>query len=784
LTLALGIGANTAVFSVVRGVILRPLPYGNGERVTLVWGSNPERGWLRFGASLQDFEDWREESRTLENMAAYWVGRGNLSGGDRPERVAYAMVSPSMFSALGTSPIIGRALRTDENLPGNDGVVVVSYEFWQRALGGRGDVVGQTVFLDSRPLEVVGVMPSGFRFPSANVDLWKTFGRPADEMGGRGARWVGVVAELAPGRTLSEASAEMEAIAQRLASAYPKTNSDWRVFLEPLRASIVSDVKPILLLIWASIGLVLLIACVNVANLLLARSTRRERELAIRAAIGAGRGRLVRQLLTESLAISTVGGALGLALAALIIPVFVRAAPSGIPRIDELGIDPAVLGYSVALIVVTGLLFGALPAYRASERAPAEALKEGARGSVGAGRNRVRSTLVIAELALALVVLAGAGLMVRSFARLLTVDPGFESERRLTLRVAPSMKALPERDQAVAFYDELIERMEGLPGASAVAAINVLPVSGSWWFSSFWMEGQTFEPDDQPVASVRVVSGDYFRAIGIPVLQGRTFSPSDDANNQYAIVIDRSAAQRYWPNEDPIGRRISFNRQPDPQARWYTIVGVVGQVRHNALDIAPTPMAYMTLPQAEFGHFQDWGMSLVVHTEREPEALAGEARSAIAQLAPQLPVFSIRSLQEVVASNVADRRFTMVLLGSFAVVALLLAGIGVYGVLSYMVAERTREIGMRMALGADRRQVLGWILARGMLIAGVGLGVGLALALATTRLMSGLLFEIGGTDPITFAGITLVLATVALGACAVPALKATRVDPMVALRED
>ena len=785
-TLAVGIGANVAVFSVVRGVLLRPLPYGNGDRVTLLWGSNPERGWLRFGASLQDFEDWRAQSRTFEHVAAYWSGQANLTGGDRPERVSYSMVSPSIFSVLGTAPELGRVLSPEENLPGNDDGIVVSFEFWQRVLGGRPDVLGVSVSLDGRPLEVVGVMPRGFRFPSPDVELWKPFGGRPDEFGGRGARWVGVVGALAPGRTLAEADAEMEAIAQRLEAAYPSSNTSWRVFLEPFRQGLVRNVRPALVIAWGAVGLVLLITCANVANLLLARSTRRERELALRAAIGAGRPRLIRQLLTEGLLLSALGAALGLALAAVGLIGLSRLAPAGMPRVSDIGIDAWVLLYSIGLVAVAGILFGVLPAYRATTGSLSESLKEGTRGTEGVRHRRVRGGLMVAELALAVVVLIGAGLMVRSFARLVSVDPGFDYDRQLTMRVAPSMATYQEREQAVAFYDQLIERLTATPGAVSVAAINVLPVSGNWWSASFWKEGTAPLPDEQPVGRVRVISGPYFAAMGIPLVRGRPLQDSDDANAQPVVVIDRLAAEQFWPGEDPIGQRISFSNPSTPRdepARWYTVVGISGAVRHSSMESAPTPMVYMTLPQAQFGHFQDWGMSLVLQTEGDPLGLAQTARSALAELVPELPVYQIRSLERVVANDVAPERFTMTLLGIFGVVALVLSAVGVYGVLSYNVAERTREIGMRMALGADRTRILVWVVSRGMVLAAAGLGLGVVSAIAATRLMSGLLFEISETDPATFAGITILLGVVALAGCAVPALRATRIDPMVALRE-
>lgn len=786
-TLAVGIGANAAIFSVVRGVLLRELPYGNGDRITLVWGSNPERGWLRFGTSLQDFEDWREESESFEHMAAYWSGQANASGVDRPERVHYALVSPSIFQVLGTGPALGRAFTSEENLPGTDNGVIVSHGFWRGTLGGRADVIGRTVQLDGRPLEIVGVMPPGFAFPDPEVDLWKPFGENPDEFGGRGARWVGTIGALARGVSLEEASAELSAIARRLEAAYPRSNTDWGVFLEPLRDGIVSEARPTLLIIWAAVGLILLIAAANVANLLLARATRRERELAVRAAIGAGRARLIRQLMTESVTLAALGGALGLGLAFVGMPFFKRIAPAGIPRLEGVAIDTTVLAYSAGLVLLTSVLFGALPAWRVTEGALLGPLKEGGRGMAGVRHRRARGALIIAELALSVVVLIGAGLTVRSFGRLLNVDPGIEPEGRLTLRVAPSMAAYPERGSAVAFYDRLIERLDALPGVTSVAAINVLPVIGSsWWTASFWVEGQAAAPGQQPVANTRIVAGDYFETLGISLLRGRAFQESDRAGSQRVAVVDRLAARAYWPDDDPIGRRISFSNPADRTERepvWYTVVGIVDAVRHNSLDVAPTPLVYMTLSQARFGHFQDWGMSLVMRADGDPSALAGAARKAVAGVAPELPVYQLRSMGQVVAENMERRRFAMTLLTIFAGVALVLAAVGVYGILSYTVAEQTREIGMRMALGAERSRILAWVVRRGMLTASVGLALGAILALAASRFMSGLLYEVSAADPVTFAAVTLLLGSVSLAACILPATRAMRVDPLIALRE-
>jgi len=783
LTLALGIGANGVIFSVVRSVLYRPMPYANGDRVLTVTSDNVERGWFDFGVSLPDLVDWQTESRTLEHVAGYWAGSGNLTGGDRAERVTYATITPNLFSTLGTRPLLGRIFTREENAEGRDAVVILSWPFWQGVMGGRRDILGHTVFLDQRPLEVVGVMPRGFAFPETSVAFWKPFGFDQREYQRRGTRWLGAVAALTPGRSMADAQAEFDRIAANLASAYPRTNKGWTTSVLPYRATLTADVRPMLLMGWAAVGIVLLIASANVANLFLARAARREQELAVRAALGAARSRLVGQMLGESLVFAALGGALGLALATAGVGGFARIAPADFTLMGGLSVDWVVIAYSAGLVLLTVCLFGVLPAVRASRPDLDATLRQGGRARMAAGSHRLRGGLVVAELALAVVVLVGAGLTIRSFTKLLSVDPGFETAERLTLKVAPSRVAIPERTDAVAFYAEIIAGLEALPGVRGVGAVSILPVpGGTWWTSSLWPEGRHYADGETPVAATRIVAGRYFKTMGIPLLRGRSLRPSDDANAEPVVVVDRMAAERYWPGDDPVGRLVSFERPGGDDVTWYRVVGIAGAVRHEAVEVAPTPTAYMTLAQAEFGHFRDWGMNLVVHATGDPLAIARPARNVIAASAPGLPIYNVQPLANTVSDNLAERGFTLMMLAVFGAVALLLAAVGVYAVLATMVAERTREIGMRMALGADRGDVLRWVLRDGALKAGAGLAIGLVAAMVSSNLMTSLVYEVSGTDPVTYGAIAVVLGSVAFLASIIPAWRATRVDPMEALR--
>ncbi|MGE0351766.1 MAG: ABC transporter permease [Gemmatimonadales bacterium] len=785
LTLAIGIGANTALYSVVRGVFLRPLPYGSADRLMMVWNDNLDRGWRQFGTSLPDFLDWRDQVTSFDQLSAFWTGAGNLTGLDRPERVSYATVSANLFETLGTRPELGRSFRPEEEERGSDGVVVVSHGFWQRALGEDPGAIGRTVELDGRALEVIGVAPAGFGFPTSTVDLWKPLDLGPDRMEQRGARWLAVVGSLAPGRTRNEGAVEMSAVAARLTAAYPATNTGWTISLQPYRAMLTDPVRPAILIAWAAAALILLIAAANVANLLLARATRRQPELAVRAALGAGHGRLVRQLITESLVFSVLGTVLGLLLAWSGLAWLSHLAPDGLPG-GGVRLDGNVLLYCAGLVVLTGAIFGSIPAFRAVRGGIAAAVRGGGRGAVG-GAGRLRDSLVVSQVALAALVLVGAGLTLRSVARLLAVDPGFETPGRVTAAVAPARDAMPERAAAVAYYREVMRRAAATPGIRRVGAVNVLPVpGGTWWTTSLYPEGREYADGDAPAIAARITVGDYFGTMGIPLLAGRSFLETDDARGEPVMVIDRTAAAKLWPGEDPIGRRVTFNR-PDGSrgpVRWYRIVGIVGAVRNEQLAVEPAPVAYTPLAQSEFGHFRDWGMRVVAEVNGDEAAGLRALEQALASVRRDTPTFGAATMEEVIGAQVSDRRFATSLLAGFGLIALVLSGVGVAGVLATMVAERTREIGVRMALGADQRTMLVQVVRQGLGRAGLGLGLGLGGAVFATRLLGGMLYGVTPTDPVTYAGITLILLLAAGLAAALPAWRASRVDPMVALRAE
>ncbi len=783
--MALGIGANGAIFDTVSRVLLRPLPYPNADRLVAVNGDNPERGWSRFGVSEADFSDWREAT-SLEHLAAYWIGTGNLTGGEAPVRASYGTVTPSLFQALGTEALHGRTLLPDDATARRDDIVVISHSFWRTNLASLDNPVGHTVRVDGQVLEIVGVMPRGFAFPNRSVGLWRPLLLSPEMAQRRGSRWLEVLGVLAPGYSMADAQREFTTISDRLAAQYPRSNTGWIASIESLKSSFTAGSRPTIILAWSAVGLVLLIASANVANLLLARAMKRESELAIRAALGAGRGRLARQLVVESLVLSFCGAIVGLGLAALAGRVVAGLAPDNWLVEGGRLLNIWVVGYALVLAVVAGGLFGALPAWRATRGDLEPALRAAGGRTVGGRGRRLRGALVAAELALAALVLVASGLTVRSMGQLLAVDPGFEADDRVTLTVAPSVTVIPERSDAVTFYRRVLQDAEQIPGVAATGAINVLPIpGGTWWTASFWPRGEQYPEEEVPVAATRIVSGDYFEAAGIPVLRGRAITPNDDAGAQPVAVIDRTTAERYWPDEDPIGSELAFSR-PDGEGEvtWYRVVGVVGPVRNVSLDEAPTPMVYLPLDQAEFGHFRHWGMSLVVKGNMAPGDLSSQLRQVVGSHAPGLPVFRSMPLSRLVADNLAGRSFMIRLLGGFGLLALVLSAAGVYAVLATAVAEQRRDIGMRLALGADQNRILRWVMMGAVRQAAVGLALGLTAAVAGARLLESMLYQVSPTDPVTYLVIAAVLGAVVLCASAVPAWRAASVNPMEVLRSD
>jgi putative ABC transport system permease protein len=773
LTLALGIGANTAVFSVVDQVLLHPLPYPDSDRIARF--TETFQG-VDGDTSPANYLDFLSQNRVFADMAASRGWQGSLSAGDRPERVRGAMATPSFFSLFGVNPILGRGLEASDARPGNDHVAVLGYGLWQRYFAADRAIIGRTVQLNSEQYTVVGVMPPNFSpdeygelwLPSAWVVPTHPLAPDNDPRPFRDRYYLDVWARLKPEVTMQQARADLETIGHRLEKEYPDSNDKTGVSLLPLHDYLVGDIRPVLLVLLAAVGAVLLISCANVANLLLARATARAKEISIRTTLGASRRRLLRQLLTESVLLALGGGVLGLLLAVLGVPSLLALSPPDIRQFTQIGINREVLGFSFLASVICGVAFGLIPALQASRSNPNEFLKEGERGSTG-NRGRTRSALVIAEVGLSLVLLVGAGLLVKSFARLMDVDPGFGPDRLLTFNLG--LPSSTDPTHRLAFYQQVLQRLRALPGVQAVGAVSRLPLAGGNSSRSFSTGGS--ERDHN--ADIRVSTPDYFRAMGIPLLKGRTFSESDIENPLKLAVVNDALARTVFPGQDPIGKQLT---KFGPDSLTLQIIGVVGSVRHVGLDTIPRPEVYQLLGQAQ------WPSMFVAIRSATSDAamLTPAAQSVVWSVNKDIPLANVRTMQEVIANSVEQRRFSMLLLTIFATVAMLLAAIGLYGVMSYTVAQRTKEIGIRMALGARRPDVLALVVKQGMALVLIGIVAGVLLSLGTTRLISGMLFGITATDPLTFAGVGALLSAVAFLANYLPARRAAKVEPMVALR--
>jgi putative ABC transport system permease protein len=781
--LALGIGANTVIFSVVNTLLLRPLSFPHSEQLTAILVKDPEKGELYSSYSYPNFQDIKDQNHSFEHVAASYMTTAFLRMGDEPERLRGAYASADLFPLLGVNPLVGRAFSNEEEKPGGGGqVIVLGYDLWQRRFGGDPSIVGRQLTIDDQSWTVLGVMPQGFKYPVGvpQVDFWMPLASNLSEgpRAARGAVFMQLIGRLKPGVTLGQAQADANAVASRLETQYPDVNTGLNISLVPSHERLVGKVRPALLVLLAAVALVLLIACANVANLMLARATVRRKEVAIRTALGASRWRVVRQLLTESLLLSALGGAAGLLLAMWGMDLLVAAIPADVPRTGEIGLDKYVLLFTAVVTTLTGVIFGLVPALQASKTDLHETLKDATRGmSGGLQRNRVRSVLVIFEIALSLILLVGAGLLFQSFRRLLEVSPGFEADKVLTADVSVSDQKYPQEEQRSAFFHEALERMKAVPDVQAVGAVYPLPLGGSFESFTFDIAGRPpFQPGQQPSSDRRVISPDYFKAMSIPVVKGRAFDDRDREKAPAVVIVNETFARRFFPGEDPVGKAIIPGEGGEPVTRQ--IVGVVGDVRHAGLDAERTPEYYVPYEQADVDH-----LTVVARTASgNPASVAGALRGVVAAMDKEQPVYNIRPMTQLLDESVARRRFNMMLLGGFALLALLLASVGIYGVISYSVAQRTREIGIRIALGAQIGDVIKLILKQGLALALAGLAVGLVVAFFITKLMSSLLFGVGATDPVTFASVALILLFVALLACYIPARRAANVDPNVALR--
>lgn len=784
ITLALGVGVNTAIFSVVNAVLLCSLPFKNPDRLAVIWADNTREGKPRYPISPANFVDLRDQNQSFEQVAAYstFTPTQTLTGAGEPKAVTQSMVSVTLFDVLGAGAAVGRTFVAEEGQAGRDRVALLSYGFWQRHLGGDHNVVGQTLTLGSVPYTVVGVMPQGFYFLSREIDMWVPLAfnasiHPSLAITNRAGGGFGILGRLKPGITLEQARAEMTGLTRRLEEQYPEANIGIGATVIPLHEQVTSEIRPSLLVLFGAVGFVLLIACVNVATLLLARARTRAREIAVRSALGATRARLIKQLLTESVMLAIAGGLAGLVLAFLGIKFLLALSPAEIPRRDEIGIDIYALMFTLGLSIMTGVIFGIAPALQVSRTDLNESLKEGGR-SAGLGRHRLQRSLVVAEIALTLVVLVGAGLLIRSFIRLIETDPGFRTSNLLTVNITAPPSRTTSAPQLIAYYQELFNRIESLPGVQSAGTTTRLPLSPRGGVTTFMrIEGHPVAENERPEVEFRRASSDYFTAMGIPLISGRFFNEQDSPQSTPVFIINETAARRFWPGEDAVGKRVSTSN--NPSAPWRPIVGVVGDIRHFGLDSDPRPEIYISSDQ-----FPPVTPIMVIRTTNDSESVAAAVRAHIQAASSDTPVDMPQPMEEVVSASLAGRRFNTLLLGVFAALATLLAAVGIYGVMSYMVTERTPEIGIRMALGAGRSDILRLVIGHVASLTMVGVGIGLIAAFGLTRLMASLVFGISITDPIAFVGVSLLLASVSLLAGYLPARRAMNVDPGVALRHE
>jgi putative ABC transport system permease protein len=791
-TIALGIGANTAVLSLVNALLIRPLPYKNPQQLVLIWEQFAQQGLERIPVSAPEYLDYEKQLQSYDRIAAFDYADFNLTGGDMPERVQGSVVSPSLFPLLGVEPIKGRTFAPNEMEPGRDDVIVISARLWQRRFNSDPNILNTKLALTGRTYTVIGIMPASFEFPlplfnvqgnqfAERADIWKPIAFTEDELKSRGSRSYGMIGRLRGGVKAPRAQAELNTITANWTRQFTDNYSDGTGFgarVYGLQEQIVGGMRPALLILMGAVALVLLIACANLTTMLLARAGSREREMAIRVALGAGPMRLLRFLLVESVLLSVLGGIAGIVAAIWGLDVLSAIGAKTVPRLREVNLDTPVLVLTFVISVVTGILFGIAPALASAKPELTEALKEGGRGtSSGVRRNQLRNTLVVAEISLALVLLIGSGLLMKSFIHLQNVDPGFNPKNVLTAELSLPLLKYPRGKPVIDFYAEVQRRVRTIAGVESVGMTSILPLSGSNSDNSFHIEGR---PEKQtkvyPDEELRVTTPDYFRVLQTSLIKGRFFTDADTTDAPAVVIVNQTMARKYWPGEDAIGKRINFDDSDPQKIKWFTVVGVVTDIHHSGLDVDPKPEYYLTHPQRGYR-----GMILAVRSAQDPRSLIATLRHEIQAIDPDQPVANIRTLEAVASESIAPRRMSVVLLGAFAGIALLLAGVGIYGVISYLVVQRTHEIGVRMALGASRADVLRLVVGHALKLVGMGTVIGLVLALLSTRALSALLYSVGAFDATTFVFVTIALAAVALLASYIPAHRATRADPMIAL---
>ena len=779
-TLALGIGANAAIFSVVRAVVLNPPPYHDPARVIAFLNSKQTTAGSITSSSLPDYEDWRRQLTSFESFGLLSGWTFNVAGLELPERVFGARVTGSLFGTLGTRPLLGRTIEPADDQPGGDEVVVLGYRVWQRLFGGDPAVIGRVVTMEGRPHLVIGVMPPRFRFPTEDVELWAAI---KDNMSGmpRESRFMAVVGRLKPNIPLATAQTEVDTLTAQLEAAYPKTNKDWRVRLVRVHDAAVGDTRQALLALAGAVGLVLLIACTNVANLLLARATSRRRETAIRVALGAGRGRVVAQWITENLVLSLAGGVCGVALAYAAVRLVVSLGPSDVPRLDETAVDAGVLGFTFVVALVAGLVPGLAAVLRALRTSSHTALKDGAGSYTTTGRTSTGAALIVCEVALAMTLAVAGALVLKSFTRLTAVAPGFDPDRVLTLKVflgPPRYRSVASEKQ---YIGGALERIAALPGIEAAAAVSSLPLGDPSSGQRFDIDGRSFLPTERPMAAYRAVSPSYFGTMRIPIARGRSFSDDDRESSPLVVIVNQAAARHIWGEQDPIGQRIKWATGIAPfDERWHTVVGVAGDVKSSGLDKPDPPAVYAPYTQRVFPWLR-WN-AFVVRTHGDPESYARAIRQELARIDQQQPIFQVAPLDRVIEQSVAVRRFHTGLIDLFAALALALCAVGVYGSIGCWVAERTREIGVRMALGATRRTIRWMVVARASGFTALGVAIGIGLSMATSRLLSTLLFDVTPFDLGTVATASLVVLTTGATAAYIPARRASSVDPLMVIK--